>query len=253
MLTLRFEHLFLILLITLVAFAGCGRSENITMDSVSTADIPMSEMEATPVKMVWFINFPEGGKDAYDNWVLSIAETLLAPEELVRSSAYNNVDPEMRPHRYVELEFESYLAAATYMNRPEIAAVLQASTNHITDQTVYTFIRRSNYSKNEVGDLKIKHVHLVDYPLSGKQAYLDWVASGAPPLIEQPQLKAIETYDNYYGESPHRLTTVEFESVADSDAYLSLDGRKAFDAEVGNYAHSWVMHRFEFISGYVRE
>ena len=245
--TFKFANLCLMTLITLVAFAGCERTQNMAMDVTSVADTSMPEMEAIPVKLVWFINFPEGGKAAYDAWVVSVAETIVSPEELVRSRTYDNLDPEKRPHRYVELEFESFLDAATYMNRPEIAAVLQESTNHARDQTMHTFIQRSDYSKNEIGDWKIKHVHLVDYPLGGKQAYLDWITSGSGTLIERPELKAIAAYDNYYGVSPHRLGITEFASVAESDAYLSLDARKAFDAAVGNYAHSWVMHRFQFI------
>ena len=222
------------------------------MNGTSPADTTSSEMEAIPVKLVWFINFPEGGKDAYNNWVASGAETFQAPE-LVRSRIYDNVDPEMRPNRYVELEFKSFLDAATYMNRPEIAALLQEATNHVTDQTLHTFIRRPDDRKQEAGDWKIKHVSLTDYPLGGKQAYLDWVESVVPALHEPPQLKAIKTYDNYYVKSPHRLVTLEFESVAEADTYLSLDVRKVFDAEIGKYVHSWVMYRFQLRSDYINE
>ena len=244
---LKCTNLSLIILITFVALTGCEKAERMMMDGTSPADTPASEMEAIPMKLVWFINFPEGGKAAYDDWVASNAETFQA-EELVRSRIYDNLDPEKRPHRYVELEFESFLDAATYMNRPEIAALLQDATNHVSDQTLHTFIRRSDYSKDAEGDWKIKHVDLINYPLGGKQTYLDWVASVSPALIEPPQVKAIETYDNYYGESPHRLVTKEFESVAASDAYLSLDVRKAFDAEIGKHVHSRVMYRFALIS-----
>lgn len=66
MMTLKLANLFLITLITLVAFAGCGRSQNVTTDVTSAADPAISNTEAIPVKVVWFINFPEGGKDAYN-------------------------------------------------------------------------------------------------------------------------------------------------------------------------------------------
>lgn len=250
---LRFAHLFLILLITLVAFAGCGRSQNMTMDNVSAADTDRPDMEmGPPVKMVWFINFPEGGKTAYDQWAVSIAETLTAPEELVGISAYNNIDPELRPHRYVELAFESFLDAATYMNRPEIAALLEDAPNHATDQTLHTFIQRSEFSKGGASDWKIKRISVIDYRLGGKQAYLDWVASIAETVIAPPELKAIATYDNYYGVSPHRLVTLEFASVADARAY-NRDVITSFDAEVGTRVQSRVVHTFEFVSETVND
>lgn len=254
MIVLKFANLFVILLITLVAFAGCERVQNMTMEGVSTADTPMPDIATgPPVKMVWFINFPEGGKDAYDNWVLSIAETLLAPEELVRSATYDNVDPDMRPHRYVELEFESYLAAATYMNRAEIATLLQEATNYVTDHTMHTFIMRSDYSKNEAGDWTIKIIRLIDYPLGGKQAYLDWITSSSRTLIEQPELKVVAAYDNYYGTSPHRLITIEFANQVEMAAWKALEIRKTFDAELDKRVDSWKEHTFELQADYIRE
>lgn len=252
MMILKLANLFFILLITLVAFAGCERTQIITTDVTSATDPHISNMEAIPVKVVWFINFSEGGKAAYDIWVASNAETFWAPE-LVRSKVYDNVDPEQRPHRYVEMEFASYLDAATYMNRPEIAAILLEATDYVSDQSVHTFIRRSDDRKHEAGDWKIKHVQLMDYPLGGKQTYLDWVESVAPAVQAPPPLKAVETYDNYYGVSPHRLVTLEFASVAEADAYLSLDARKAFDVELVNRVHSIVVHRFELRAAYVKE
>ena len=249
---LKCTHLFFLILITFVALIGCEKAQRMMMDGTSPADTLASEMEAIPVKVVWFINFPEGGKDAYNTWVASVAETFQA-EELVRSRIYDNVDPKMRPNRYVELEFESFLDAATYMNLPEIAALLQEATDHVTEQTAHTFIRRPDDRKHEAGDWKIKIVQLIDYPLGGKQTYLDWVASVVPAVHEPPQLKAIETYDNYYGVSPHRLVTLEFANVAETDAYLSLDVRKAFDTEIVNSVHSIVVHRFELIADYIKE
>ena len=222
-----------------------------TRNVMSAADPTMPEMEAIPVKVVWLINFPEGGKDAYDNWVASVAETIVAPAELVRSRTYDNVDSEMHPHRYVELEFESYLDAATYMNRPEIAAVLQDATNHITDQTVYTFIQRSYDSKDVAGDWQVKRVVLIDYPLGEKQAYLEWVASIAQTVIEPPQLKAIASYDNYYGTSPHRLVTLEFANQEDLKGYL--EEIQAISDEDDRRSGGRVRHTFQLLSVYVKE
>ena len=247
---LKCTHLFLLILIALVALIGCEKAQRMMMDGTSPADTP-SEMEAIPVKLVWFINFPEGGKDAYNDWVASVAETLQAPE-LVRSRIYNNIDPEMRPNRYVELEFESFLDAATYMNRPEIAALLQEATNHVTDQTMHTFIRRSDYSKHEAGDWSIKIIRLIDYPLGGKQDYLDWVTSSSQPLNERPELKVVAAYDNYYGTSPHRLITIEFASQVEMAAWKALEIRKTFDAELDERAGSWKEHTFELRADYIK-
>lgn len=242
MMTLKLANLFLVTLITLVAFAGCGKSQNMTMDVTSAADPLMPDMEATPVKMVWFINFSEGGKATYEDWVASVAETILQPPELVGTRTYDNVDPEKRPHRYVELDFASYLDAATYMNRPEIAAMLQQSTDYATDQTMHTFIKRSDYSKGEAGEWAIKVIRLIDYPIGGKQDYMDYVTSVSRTLVEPPsgkaiayyhrQLKAITAYDNYYGTSPHRLVTLEFASQAEADAWRAHEVEEALSADV---------------------
>ena len=255
--TLRLANLFLIIFITLVAFAGCERAQDMAMDTMppadTTVDDTMPDMEAIPVKLVWLIDYPEGGKDAYIAWVASVAPTLQAPEEVVRIRSYDNEDPEMSPNRLVEFEFKSFLDAATYLNRPEIAAVFEELPNRSSDTTVHTFIQRSDYSKGEEGDWMVKGVYFIDYPLGGKQAYLDWVASISSVLIEPPQLKAITSYDNYYGESPHRLVELEFASQEDVEAYEQLEDIMAIEAELDVQAGSWVLHTFELRSDYINE
>ena len=131
---LKLANLFLIILIALVALAGCDRTQRVVMDGIPSADATMDEtmtdMEAIPVNFVLLIDYPEGGKDAYIAWVASVAATLQAPEEIVRIRSYDNEDPEMSPNRFVEFEFNSFLDMATYLNRPEIAAVLEDIPNH---------------------------------------------------------------------------------------------------------------------------
>ena len=185
-------------------------------------------------------------------WAI-VAETLQAPEELVRIRSYDNQDPEMRPHRLVEFDFKSFLDAATYLNRPEIAAIFAEFPNHADKTIAYTFIRRSDYSKNEAGDWSIKIIRLIDYPLGGKQAYLDWVTSSSRTLIEQPELKVVAAYDNYYGTSPHRLITIEFASQVEMAAWKALEIRKTFDAELDERAGSWKEHTFELRADYINE
>ena len=78
---LKFTNLFLIVLIVLVALAGCDRTQKMVIDEMpvdTTMDETMPEMEAIPVKLVWLIDYPEGGKNAYIAWVASVASTLQA-------------------------------------------------------------------------------------------------------------------------------------------------------------------------------
>lgn len=252
----KLTNLFLIILIALVALVGCEKAEKMVMDGVpadTSMDETLTDMEAIPVKFVLLIDYPAGGKDAYIAWVASVAPTLQAPEEIVRIRSYDNEDPEMSPNRLVEFEFNSFLDMATYLNRPEIAAILEDIPNHTSVTTAHTFIQRSDYSKDEEGNWQVKGILLIDYPLGGKQAYLEWVASVSATLVVPSQLKASTSYDNYYGESPHRLVEFEFESQADADAYEALEDIMAVEAELDNRAGSWVTHTFELRSDYINE
>ena len=252
----RLVNLSLITLIALIALVGCDRAQRTVLDvppADATMDETMTDMEATPVKFILLIDYPEGGKDAYIAWVTSVVPALQAPEEVVRIRSYDNEDPEMSPNRLVEWEFNSFLDMATYLNRPEIAAILGDIPNHTSVTTAHTFIQRSDYSKGEGGNWQIKGVLLIDYPLGRKQAYLEWVASVSQALVAPPQLKATASYDNYYGESPHRLVELEFASQEDIDAYEQLEGIMAIEAELDNQAGSWVLHTFELRSDYINE
>ena len=250
---LKLVNPFLIILIALVALTGCDRARDMVADTTLPADTPMDDtgidmaMEA-PVKLVWLVDFPEGGRDAYTAWVASISETLQAPEELTQIRGYANVDLEMRPNLYIEFEFKSFLDAATYHNRPEIVAILEDQPNYLTDASVHTFIQRSYYTTDADVDWKAKGILLIDYPLGGRQAYLDWAASVSSTIVEPPELKAVAVYENYYGVSPQRLVTFEFANQADADTYEQLEVIMALEAELDTYSPSWVEHRFELIS-----
>lgn len=261
---LRFAPLFVILLITLVGCQGCQRTKNMTTDVMPSGDpmlkmlsemdiedliieVELPEAMILPGKIVWFINFPEGGKDAYNDWLASVGETLRA-QELVRSRIYDNVDPDMRPNQYLELEFESSLDAEAYMNRPEIAALLEDATNHITDQTVYTFTQRSYDSKDAAGDWQVKRVFLIDFPVNDK-VYGEWFASISQTFIEHPELKAIASYDNYSGEAPHRLVTLEF---ANQEDLGYLEEIQAISDEDARRRGVFVRHTFQLLSADVK-
>ena len=254
---LKLVNLFLIILIALVALAGCEKAQRVIVDGVPAADATMDEtmtdMEAVPVTLVWLVDYPEGAKDTYLAWIAAVAPTLQAPAEVVRIRSYDNVEVDMSPHRFVEFEFDSFIDAMTYMNRPEIAAVFEELPNQATHVDAHTFIERSDYSKTGEDDWPIKGVIFVDYPLGGKQAYLEWVASISDALVGPPQLKAIASYDNYNGETPHRLVTLEFASQEDIDTYEALEEIMAIEAELDNQAGSWVLHTFELRSDYINE
>ena len=253
----RLANLLMIILMALVAFVGCDRAQRVVTNGMPAdpmIDESMTEMQpGIPVKLVLLIDYPEGGKDAYIAWIASIASILQAPEELVGIKSYDNVEADMTPNRLVEFEFNSFLDSATYFNRPEIAAIFEELPNHSSSVTVHTFIQRSDHAKGEAGPWNIKVINLLDYPLAGKQAYLEWVASISPTLTGQPQLKAIVAYDNYYGESPHRLVEFEFANQEGADAYEQLEEIQAIEAELDNRTGSYELHTFELRSDYTNE
>ena len=258
----RFGSMFLVALIGLVALVGCEIGRDVMMDMMpatdtgmtdamdmisstdteiadmmdmmSTMDTEMADMEAVPVKLVWLVNYPVGGKADYLAWIASVAPTLLAPEELNRVASYDNARGES-PHRLVEFEFDSYVDAATYLSRPDVAAVFEALPDHSSEVSTHVFAQRSaDYSKNENPSRTVKLVFLVDYPLGGKDAYLEWIASVAPSLQAPEEVKRIASYDNLHGASPHRFVEFEFESVEEAHTYLEREAVRAVNTELPN-------------------
>ena len=242
--------LLIVFLIALVAIAGCTTVRDVVMDATQEDD---SIVDAVPVKIVMFIDYPIGGKDAYIAWVSSVAETLQAPEEVKRIRSYDNQDQTMSPNRLVEFEFDSFLDSATYLNRQEISDILLDIPNHTSVADVHIYIERSDYEKTEHADYPIRILSLIDYPLGGKEAYLEWVDSVSDTLVDPPQVKAISSYDNYYGESPHRLIAFDFSSQEDADTYEALEEIQAIEDELDVRAGNWSLHTFELRSDYVNE
>ena len=253
---LKLANLLLIVLIALVSLAGCDRTQRVVMDGIPSADATIDEtttgIEKIPVSLVWLVDYPENEKEVYLEWIASIAATLQAPEEVNRIRSYDNRE-DVSPHRFVEFEFDSFVDAMTYMNRPEIAGVFEDLPNHATQVSAHTFIERSDYAKTEGDDWPIKGVIFVDYPLGGKAAYLEWVTSISSELVGPPQVKAVSSYDNYNGESPHRLVILEFTSQEDADAYEQLEDIIAIEAELDVRANSWESHTFELRSDYINK
>ena len=276
----KLGSMFIVVLIELVALNGCDIGVDMVMDTMSSTDTgmedvvdamsstdtemtdatdmvpPMDEIVDAPpdmaVKLVWLISYPFGGKDAYIAWVASVAPTLQAPEEVKRVASYDNYYGET-PHRLVEFEFDSFADASTYLNRPDIAAVLEALPDHSSEVSTHVYVQRSDYSKNQAASRKIKSVYLIDYPLGGKDAYLEWVASIAQSLQDPEEVKRIASYDNYYGENPHRLVEFEFDSIEDANSYQERPELQAVNAELPNRAGSVTLLTFELRSDYVNE
>lgn len=271
----KLGSMFIVALIALVALIGCDVGRDMVMDTMSpmddvtdttpmdagmddvmgmtpSMDTEMVDMESDPVKLLWLINYPLGGKDAYIAWVASVAPTLQAPEELKRVASYDNFHG-ANPHRLVEFEFDSFADAATYLNRPDIAAVFGALPDHSSNASTHVYVQRSDYSKNEDATRKVKSVYLIDYPLGGKAAYLEWVASIAESLQEPEEVKRIASYDNYYGVSPHRLVEFEFDSIEDSNTYQERSELQAINAELPDRTSSVTLHTFVLRSDYINE
>lgn len=247
----QFSSKYLILFLAIfISITGCQRVQDVVMDSIPPED---SMVEAVPMKIVLLINYPEGGKDAYLQWVRTVGPTLQSFEEVRRIRSYENQDPTMSPNRLVEYEFDSFLDMAAYLNRPEIVAIMSELPNRASDVSLYTFIQRSDYEVAEKGDYPVKGVLLINYPLGGKQAYLDWIDSVSATIVGPTQLKAVTSYDNYYGETPHRLVEFEFASQEDADTYMALEEIEAINAELDTRAGSWVIHNFDLLTDYINE
>ena len=273
----KLGSMFLVALIALVALIGCDTPRDMVMDMMSSTDadtedvmMPATDtemddmmdmtsmdtemdMEAVPVKLVWLVNYPVGGKDAYIEWIASVAPTLLAPEELKRLASYDNIRGE-NPHRLVEFEFDSYVDAATYLSRPDVSAVFEALPDHSSEVSTHVFAQRSaDYSKNENPSRTVKLVYLVDYPLGGKDAYLEWIASVAPGLEAPEEVKRIASYDNLHGASPHRFVEFEFDSLEEANTYLVQEAVRAVNTELPNRATRVAQLLFEQRPDYVGE
>ena len=101
--------------------------------------------KSEPVKMIYFVNYPLGGKEKYLDWVKEIGPKLVT-EEIVRIRSYDNFEGG-NPHRLVEMEFNSIEDMQKYQRNPEIRAIIQDMSNHTSSSEMHTFIQRSDYSK----------------------------------------------------------------------------------------------------------
>jgi len=76
----------------------------------------------------------------------------------------------------------------------------------------------------------IKYVYLIDYPMGGKAAYLDWAKSIIGTLQKPEELVSLAVYENYFNESPARVVEFEFANNLDAAKYFdNPDIRNAVD------------------------
>ena len=75
----------------------------------------------------------------------------------------------------------------------------------------------------------------------------------AQSLQDPEEIKRIASYDNYYGENPHRLVEFEFDSIEDANSYQERPELQAVNAELPNRAGSVTLLTFELRSDYVNE
>lgn len=80
----------------------------------------------------------------------------------------------------------------------------------------------------------IRYVYSLDYPLAGKEAYLEWVARVAPTLSAPEELRRIASYDSYFATTPHRIIEFEFDDVSDAAVYFEREEIKAILYDVVN-------------------
>jgi hypothetical protein len=159
----KLGSMLLVALIALVALVGCDTARDMVMDTMSSMDNEMTDamdmmppmdtemmadaapdMEAIPVKLVWLINYPVGGKADYIAWIVTVTPTLQAPEELKRVASYDNVRGE-NPHRLVEFESESIEEANAYQETEEVRAVNTELPNRASRVSQLMFELRSDY------------------------------------------------------------------------------------------------------------
>ena len=101
--------------------------------------------KSEPVKMIYFVNYPLGGKAEYLEWVKEVGPKLVT-EEVVRIRSYDNFEGG-NPHRLIEMEFNSIEDMQKYQRNPAIRAIMQDMSNHTSNSEGHTFIQRSDYVK----------------------------------------------------------------------------------------------------------
>jgi hypothetical protein len=67
---------------------------------------------------------------------------------------------------------------------------------------------------------QVKYVYLIDYPMGGKAAYLDWAKTITSTLQKPEEIVSFAVYENYFNESPARVVEFEFANNLDAAKYF---------------------------------
>lgn len=188
-------------------------------------------------KYIYSVDYPVGKKDAYLDWVRTIADSLQSTEEVDRILSYDNFFGSS-PQRVIEFEFSSMAAAARYFELPRVNPVLEEVMNRGVGGTINVFRLRGDYTKGEENPearYPIKYYFQINYPVGQKTEYLRWVGSISDYLQVSEHVERIASYDNYFGASPHRLIEFEFETMADAAEYFSDPAIAGILAEIVNH------------------
>ena len=211
--------------------------------------------QRSPFKYIYSVDYPVGQKDAYLEWVRSIAGALQANEEVARILSYDNYFGSS-PQRMVEFEFESMEAAARYFELPKVNPVLDEVVARGVHGAMGVYKLRGDYTKgNEdvTAHYPIKYVISVDYPVGRKKDYLEWIGSIADYLQVSEHVERIASYDNYFGASPHRRIEFEFETMSDAAAYWSDPVIADILADVVNHGIDSGSEVFTLRSDYIKK
>jgi len=198
-------------------------------------------VESDPVKVIWIIEQSKDIKDDLSS--LYIDPVLKSPQELVRVRYYTNVDSAMSPTTLIQFEFDSFSDASKYMNRPEIAEIMDFSD--ALNSAVFTFIERSAHLSGVEDVYPVMGVLFLDYLPGDRQSYIDWVNSMRPDVIDRPYLKLINTYENYYNVSPNRFVELGFSNIDDVDTYLK--DSESFFKDLNVRTSSWEFYVFKLV------
>lgn len=98
-----------------------------------------------PVKVVFSVDYPVGGKDKYMAWAKSVAKDLTAPDELRRLTSYDSYLG-TSPHRIIEFEFDSMEDATKYFEKEKIQAISEAWQNYGVNMKMQQLTLRGDYA-----------------------------------------------------------------------------------------------------------
>lgn len=80
-----------------------------------------------------------------------------------------------------------------------------------------------SYANTINSETTVKYVFKINYPseIMGKHKYFIWVDKVKDTLKSFPEIKNIDSYDNYFGVAPNRIVEFYFDSLESASKYWS--------------------------------